>query len=230
MMELLERPRTVLEHRSEADHYDTLERDRMAAEQSTQTLNLDEIWKPIPEYEGYYEVSDQGRVRSIDRVIVRDNGMPQTVRSRVLRPALNRLGYEGCHLYRRGMGEGFSVHRLVLLAFVGPCPEGMEVRHLNGVPADNRLTNLRYGTSLENKMDIIRHGRHPEMMKTHCKQGHPFDNFNLVPSGIKVGKRQCLACQRASSHIRRHPEFAARRQELSDSYFNALLDGVKNAA
>ncbi|MGP5930306.1 NUMOD4 motif-containing HNH endonuclease [Corynebacterium glyciniphilum] len=202
----------------------------MAAEQSTHPLNLDEIWKPIPGYEGYYEVSDQGRVRSIERVIVRDNGMRQTVRSRVLRPALNRRGYEGVHLYRRGIGEGFSVHRLVLLAFVGPCPEGMEVRHLNGAPADNRLTNLRYGTSLENKLDIIRHGRHPELTKTHCKWGHPFADFNLVPSTRKKGARNCLACQRASSHIRRHPEFAARRQELSDRYFNALLDGVKNAA
>lgn len=202
----------------------------MAAEQSTHSLNLDEIWKPIPGYEGYYEVSDQGSVRSIERVIARDNGRPQTVRSRLLRPALNRRGYEGVHLYRRGRGEGFSVHRLVMAAFVGPCPDGMEVRHLNGDPADNRLTNLRYGTSYENKIDIIRHGRHPELMKTHCKWGHPFADFNLVPSGIKVGKRQCLACQRAASHIGRHPELAVHRQELSDSYFNALLDGVKNAA
>lgn len=67
MMEALERPRTVLEHRAEANHYDTLERDRMAAEQSTQTTP--ERWLPVPGYEGYYEVSDQGRVRSVEREV-----------------------------------------------------------------------------------------------------------------------------------------------------------------
>lgn len=193
-------------------------------------INRAEEWRPVPGYEGMYEVSNQGRVRSIDRVIVRNNGVSQMVRNRILRPELNRWGYERVHIYRKGRGEGFFVHRLVLLAFAGPCPEGMEVRHLNGNPADNRLPNLQYGTSYENKLDTLRHGKHPESMKTHCKMGHPFDDFNLVPSGMKVGKRQCLACQRASSHIHRHPELATRRRELSDGYFNALLDGVKNAA
>ena len=72
MMEILERPRAVLEHQPEANHDVTLERDRMAAEQSTQTTP--ERWLPVPGYEGYCEVSDHGRVRSLERVIQTKNG------------------------------------------------------------------------------------------------------------------------------------------------------------
>jgi HNH endonuclease len=53
----------------------------------------------------------------------------------------------------------YFVHRLVLLAFVGPCPQGMQCRHLNGDPTDNRVENLKWGTAYENAADAIRHGR-----------------------------------------------------------------------
>jgi hypothetical protein len=58
-----------------------------------------------------------------------------------------------------GTYKTFRVHRLVLEAFVGPCPDGMEARHLSGDPADNRLENLEWGTRADNRADIDRHGR-----------------------------------------------------------------------
>jgi hypothetical protein len=63
-------------------------------------------------------------------------------------------------LYRRGQQHKFLVHRLVLEAFVGPCPEGMEACHNNGDPADNRLENLRWDTHSRNTVDCLQHGTH----------------------------------------------------------------------
>lgn len=65
-----------------------------------------------------------------------------------------------CHvtLYRAGLGTPQTIHRLVLETYIGPCPEGMQCRHLNGNPADNRLENLAWGTRLENMQDRDLHG------------------------------------------------------------------------
>ena len=117
-----------------------------------------ETWKPIPGAEGEYAVSDQGRVKSICRVIdkLAPPGKPnftrKTIPERVLRPGPSASGHLSVVLGRSRGSKG--VHRLVLLAFAGPCPDGMEALHLNGNPRDNRLRNLRWGTRGENiKMD-----------------------------------------------------------------------------
>lgn len=81
---------------------------------------------------------------------------------------LHAMAHHSGHLYvlhrvggRMGKQAKLWVHRAVLLAFVGPCPDGMEARHLNGVPADNRRTNLAWGTPAENAEDKRRHGTLP---------------------------------------------------------------------
>jgi hypothetical protein len=104
-----------------------------------------EIWKLVPEYDGKYEVSDQGRVRSFQRY-------PQ---GRILRPGRMPSGHLSVAL---GRGNSQCVHKLVLLAFVGAAPDKHECRHLNGDPADNRLENLCWGTRSENINDAVRHG------------------------------------------------------------------------
>ena len=114
-----------------------------------------EIWKPVVGHEGAYEVSDLGRVRSLDRrvrlVTLQAGETTRLVKERVLRPGPTRSGHVSVAI---GKGNSRLVHRLVLEAFVGPCPDGCEVLHLNHDPADNRLVNLKYGTRSENlKMD-----------------------------------------------------------------------------
>lgn len=104
-----------------------------------------EKWLPIPGYDGY-EVSDQGRVRSYRR------GQPSIIGS-------TKDSYPNVLLYNGRARRRFTVHSLVMLAFVGPRPDGQEVRHLNGSPKDNRLVNLKYGTSKENSADCEAHGR-----------------------------------------------------------------------
>lgn len=156
----------------------------MAVPQSTAT------WKPIPNHENYL-VSDDGRVRNSKgrELSGRDIGS----------------GHLQVALYTNGKRRDRQVHRMVLAAFVGPCPEGHEVRHLNGVPGDNRLVNLAYGTSAENKQDMLRHGTHPEARKTHCPHGHEYspENTYTYPTPSGGTRRFCRECALASSRRRR---------------------------
>lgn len=116
-----------------------------------------ETWKDIPGYEGRYQVSDLGRVRSLDRRVNIGNGFTRMMRGRILRPAASK---NNPHLYViLGHGTaGSPVHQLVARAFHGPRPEGQEVRHLDGDPQNNRADNLAYGTRTENLLDIYRVG------------------------------------------------------------------------
>ncbi len=110
-------------------------------------MSAPETWKPVVGYEDRYEVSDLGVVRSLSG-------------PKVMAPSPNRKGYPQLAL-RRGdpKSKTVFVHRLVLEAFVGPRPPGMECRHLNDNPADNRLSNLAWGTRKENMADKVRNGR-----------------------------------------------------------------------
>lgn len=87
------------------------------------------------------------------------------------------------------------MHRLVLLAFVGPCPDGMEACHANDIPTDNRLANLRWGTHADNMRDRIENGGNPFVNQTHCKRGHEFSDENTRLGSN--GERNCRACARA---------------------------------
>lgn len=119
-----------------------------------------EVWKDIPGYEGTYQVSSLGRVRSLDRVVkgkchFTGELFDRRIKGRVLRPGKYcKAGHVSVTLGRNTTGR--PVHDLVMLAFVGPTPEGKEVCHNNGDPTDNRLCNLRYDTRRENILDVYR--------------------------------------------------------------------------
>jgi hypothetical protein len=104
-----------------------------------------EQWKPIPGYEGRYEVSDQGRVKSYQR----------DKQGAILRPGRMPQGHLSVALGHR---NSQCVHKLVLLSFVGAPAPAQECRHLNGIPADNRLENLCWGSRSENIKDKTAHG------------------------------------------------------------------------
>ena len=109
-----------------------------------------ENWKDIPGYEGRYQVSDLGRVRSVaHRVRLVCHGVETTRLSpgRVLRPGPTNSGHLSVAL---GKGNSKGVHTLVALAFLGPRPAKHEVLHLDHNPANNTVGNLKYGTRSEN--------------------------------------------------------------------------------
>jgi len=109
---------------------------------------VDEIWKAIPGFEGSYEASDQGRIRSLDRVVTEARGRSKQVKGVVLKPAPSNSGHMSVVPGR--VAKTRSVHTLVALTFLGPPPPGHEVLHRNHTPADNRLANLKYGTRSQN--------------------------------------------------------------------------------
>ena len=115
-------------------------------------MEQEELWLPVVGYEGYYEVSDMGRVRGRERA----DSIGRPLSGKNLAQNVTRRGYKTVCLCRDGIRSTKRVHRLVLEAFVGPCPEGMERLHWDDVPSNNHLSNLRYGTKLENAADKLR--------------------------------------------------------------------------
>ena len=118
-----------------------------------------EQWRPIPGYGDLYEVSDCGRVRSLDRLTETRSG-PRKYRGRCLRPGVDRKGYLAVSLCRVGVVKMCAIAGLVLSAFKGPRPKGTECCHNDGNKANNHLANLRYDTRKANHADKIVHGTH----------------------------------------------------------------------
>ena len=96
-----------------------------------------EIWKDIPEYDGLYRVSNLGRVKSL-----------KFGRDKMLKPQESKCGYMHVILYKGGGVKYFLVHRIVMIVFVGE--SDLQVNHINGIKADNKLENLEYCTRSEN--------------------------------------------------------------------------------
>lgn len=120
----------------------------------------DERWVPIAGYEGRYDVSDHGRVRSWVNNSSNRRSVPKILKD--CSTGLNKE-YRGLYLGHGRKdggpcGRNELVHRLVLLAFVGPCPDGQHAAHLDGDPHNNHWSNLRWKTPKENNADKVAHG------------------------------------------------------------------------
>ena len=115
---------------------------------------VQEIWKPISGFPGY-EVSDHGRVRSYK---LRGRGGLAITPQRILQPHQHdQKHYPQVNLYHKGKGFARKIHRLVLQAFIGPCPEGFEACHNDHNRLNNHLSNLRYDTRSNNSHDSVGH-------------------------------------------------------------------------
>jgi hypothetical protein len=165
---------------------------------------MSENWRAIAGYAGY-QVSDQGRVRSLDRVITRltkRGPVPARMKGRIRKPSSAGNGY--C-IVTLGRARPY-IHSLVLEAFVGPRPPGHQAAHGNGDRRDNRVENLRWATRDENEADKANHGtrltgdRTPNGRKTQCRRGHPYDATNTM---FHRGRRSCRTCRRDETRRRR---------------------------
>ena len=122
----------------------------------------EEIWKDISGYEGYYQVSNLGRVKSVQRVIYRryedGRNVRKTIKERIVKPyEHDRFGHLVVNLWRNNKLKHELLHRLVAQEFIGGEHEGLVVRHLDGNPRNNRVENLAYGTTTDNIMDCYKY-------------------------------------------------------------------------
>lgn len=117
----------------------------------------EEIWKDIPNYEGYYQASSLGRVRSLDRWITYSNGQERFYKGGIMRGG-TQAGYKFTTLKISGQGRAYKVSQLVAMAFLGHEPNGysLVVDHINGDRSDDRVENLRIVTQRENSSTCFR--------------------------------------------------------------------------
>jgi hypothetical protein len=108
-----------------------------------------EIWKPIKNYEGLYEISNLGRVKSLDRFI-KHNLSDKFIKGKILKPWDNSHGYLQVKLFKNGFAKMPKVHRLVADAFLYKLDYQDQVNHKNSIRSDNRLENLEWVSNREN--------------------------------------------------------------------------------
>lgn len=162
---------------------------------------MEEIWKDVVGYEGYYEVSNLGNVRAVDRKIIKSDGVVQLRRGRLMARCSNADGYLTVKLSKNGESERIAVHRLVALAFL-PNPEGLtDVNHKDFVRSNSAVDNLEWIGHKENVHYTIEAGRHhcnrdlfgknnPNYGNTTLKEyyeSHPEEKQRLARKGSQNG-------------------------------------------
>lgn len=173
-------------------------------------------WRPVVGYEGLYEVSIGGQVRSLPRATTRGKVLAQNPSA----------GYPAVTLSRLGKARTRRVHVLVAESFLGRRPGGDEVRHRDGARGDPSAANVEYGTRADNVRDQVRDGVHGEAARACCDRGHPLLGANLSRSH-KPGARRCLACKRAHETVRnaRRRDVELDVQQVADAHHADIVAG-----
>lgn len=145
-------------------------------------------------WEGLYDVSDLGRVKSLERRVRTKGNGTRLLRERILKLSVTRDGYAIVKLCRDGRARSMTVHSLVLIAFIGPRPTGLEACHRDGNKVSNALSNLRWDTKKANELDAVRLGTRPDPNRRACSRGHEFTPANTYFTKAKPRLRQCKKC------------------------------------
>jgi hypothetical protein len=111
---------------------------------------MEEIWKDVVGYEGYYQVSNFGRIKSVDRIKHYSNRKASFLKGRVMSSSKNACGYERLDIRKDNVKKQFLLHRLIAEAFIPNTDNKPEVNHINGIKDDNRVCNLEWVTHDEN--------------------------------------------------------------------------------
>ena len=162
-----------------------------------------EVWKPVVGWEDSYQVSNQGRIKSLDRKVYAGRGRMRIQKGQIMSPGIGDTGYREVRLSKNGKSRVYKVHRLVLLTFRGESPDSKVVCHNDGNRLNNHLSNLRWDTQSANLRDMRIHGTDSNLKKTHCPRGHALSHPNLVSNMAKQGYRSCKSCVSAYAYLYR---------------------------
>ena len=148
------------------------------------------VWKKIEECP-YYEVSDMGDVRSIERSISLKCGQVRKYKGREIKGrSYNQYGHPKVHIRdKNGNAVLRYIHNLVAETFIGERPEGMETAHNDGDPSNNRLDNIRYCSAKENNADKLLHGTHMKG-NTHPKRILSQEDVDYIRNCLRKGENQ----------------------------------------
>lgn len=156
-----------------------------------------EQWRPVVGHEDRYLVSDHGRVWSKERMVRHGRGAGlRRHAGRILKQGRKPAGYPVVSALIDGKVRHLYVHRMVLEAFVGPCPTDHVARHLDDNKENNHLSNLAWGSESDNAYDKVRNGRDHYSVRDACKWGHEFTPDNIYRRAQYPGTRYCKTCIR----------------------------------
>ena len=153
---------------------------------------MEEEWRPVVGWEGMYEVSSFGEVRSKSRVMKTKSGQVRKKTGKTLAGYVDVNGYRFVTLYRGGSYQRKAIHRMIAESFIDNPKDLPWVLHRDDNPRHNKLDNLRWGTPSENTRDSIRNGTHGKASRTHCPRVHPFNKGNTYVRNN--GARRCRSC------------------------------------
>ena len=171
---------------------------------------MQEVWLPVVGYEGLYEVSDQGRVHSLPRIVWHTknrHGVGFWKRRRGMYLKQHRCGmygYLGVALHKEGKQKTLLTHKLVADAFLGPRPEGLVVMHGERGRTCNELSNLSYGTPSQNANDKLRDGTHTRgerNIRTSLKEEQVLFIYNFDLSGSSLTRKGLADLVGVSEHV-----------------------------
>ena len=168
-----------------------------------------EIWADIEGYEGLYQVSNQGRVKSLARETIGNDGRKYPFKETILKPRFMNAGYLIVNIHKERKMKSVSIHRLVAETLI-PNPENKrEVNHINGNKTDNRIENIEWCTSSENKTHAITTG-----LNTKPPTHYGEDNFRTKLNKYNVQHIRGMYAEGTHTHRQLADMFGVTRKNI----------------